>query len=384
MTSAQITGKLDGLALLDHFSVEEANAMKYIPDIYLGLPSFGARIRTNYEYPGGQFGISLKILEQIDGDIERAREIIYFEYCTIAATLMRMGEDFSIIRAYVKPDWADMLGRFEQAGFEFVDFPEINQVKLLYPRDLAVCLPDGNTLVCYNKPYNFDKLATEKIKVMVSHLGEGGRTSIGGGKAIYPENVAEERNPKQKDGFYQIVRPDCRSIRVSGIRPVALPTPVTLQVRSKAANFGNHLDLFMGLITDRSGGSHLIIDPKIQAWIRNISGFMTNKETLEIYRRICGENEIQIHVPTSPLNIPASLCFYQSPSSGRVLMTSGEDEVAEIVAGIIGEDQIWTTSAPIRYYPVLNQAGIHCLIGELPPWMRQMSQYVNLEATCPA
>ncbi len=358
--------------------------MKHIPEIYLGLPSFGAQFIPKPEYPAGQVDCYRRILEQAGGDVERSREIIYFEYCSIASALMDMGEEFSVIRSYVQPGWEEMLNRFESAGFKFVDFPRIRYSRLLYPRDLAVYLPDGRTLFCYHLDYDFDLMEDAGLKVALSQLGEGGRILIGGGKALYPETLALEPTTDHEEGYVEIRRPGDRFVRDSGLEAIALPTPLMIKLPGNHSHFCNHLDLTMGLVVDEAGGAHLIVDPKMQAWRRDLSGFMSVGETLDAYRRACDQYQIELHIPSDPLRIPASLCFYRSPLSGKVLMTGGEDQVAEIIAGIIGEENIYTTSAPIRYYPTLDQAGIHCLIGELPPWMRQLDRYVRPEVTCSA
>ena len=89
-----------------------------------------------------------------------------------------------------------------------------------------------------------------------------------------------------------------------------------------------------------------------------------SKETIEKIKLICQPLGIEVHHPKK-MEVPYALNLIQFPDN-RVLMTGGDESVAELINEIVGEENVFKTPTPIRYFPVWLYAGIRCLVSEAP------------------
>jgi len=341
-------------------------------DIVLRMPDFWVCLDLEIEYPAGQFELCQEIRSSAPADEWQLTRQIAREYCSVLSTLMIMEEDFRIIDAYQNEAWHELRTTIRRAGAKFRKYCEVDYRRLAYPRDLAVYLPNGETVMCWFK-LDESSIISDKIQVSLSNLGEGGRTMIRGDVALYPEVMQLESEDDQKVYNYEVVTPN--SLRRANLRTGALLPAITLP--KKNGIILNHLDMYSGFLEDPDGQLHLVIDPLMIAAKRDLSGPMSLVESRKSWQEVCDKLGVQLHIPKSPLSVPASVCFFQFPS-GKVIMTGGDEGIVEIVADIMGSDKVFLTNTPIRYFPTFQGAGIRCMIGELPPWMRHMERYFHV------
>jgi hypothetical protein len=154
-----------------------------------------------------------------------------------------------------------------------------------------------------------------------------------------------------------------------------LPPPLGCAVRKTKALyeykpfFSDHLDRVGCLLEGRDGMLHLVVDPQMCSieWFGGTTlpwKIRGPEETFEELKVICNKLHITLCSP-SKLVVPYTLNLEQF-SDGRVLMTSGDNEVKELIGGIVGEENIFETPLPIRFLPVYQNAGIRCLINKAP------------------
>jgi hypothetical protein len=199
--------------------------------------------------------------------------------------------------------------------------------------------------------------------------GQGGRVHVRKVVALVCEQVVDNVN-RAAPGVIATRACDLTPLREAGLRIGMLPLQVT---REEAVNgkrgYGihDHPDRTCGLLEDRQGNLHLVVDPILWSGYRGIRQAPKNDplQTLKRYRAVCGQLGITMHVPSKKLTVPMAVGFVQF-ADGRVLMSSGDSEVYRIVASIVGSENVILTRIPIVRYPVLCRAGIHCLVTELP------------------
>lgn len=337
-------------------------------DIVLRVPNFLVRTDYKMEYPAGQYDLYQQIRKNLPTDQNELTRMAAHEYCSIAATMLKMEEDFRIIDAYQRKWWRELRQRLRVSGAIFRRFPKIEFTRLAYPRDLAIYLPNGKTLMCWFK-LNYDAMLADGIDIDINLLGEGGRTLVQQDIAMYPDILEIEKDNDLKKLYYY--RPNPKPLVEAGLRVGALLPSMTLPMKNGRSC--NHLDLYSGLLRDHQDQVHLVTDPKLIVFKPDLSGFMTRQDSRSAWQKVCDQLEITLHFPRS-IQVPASICFYQFPS-GKVIMTGGDDDMAETVADIVGEENVFLTPTPVHVFPVFKGAGIRCMIGELPPWMRHLRKY---------
>lgn len=354
--------------------------------ICLGMPVFNGSWVGSIAYPYGQRELYRPLFGSAFSLRERRVRCLIDEYLMILAGLLSMG-----IRPVVLFPRGQS-GRAIDSLIETLDGPEVEVVEVspsdprpfVYVRDLAVSGPRGLVLVA---PY---ALETPREGMVVSVLGQGGRVLHRGGVAAlidcrYPDLEAYFRSGTFPDGrqvteervaraIRRRNRPPVKDLTGAGFRQnILLPGPVwTDEPHSggKVVQFPqNHLDRGYALLGDKSGSLHLIVDPLVCTGFRGIFDppEMLPKEALDTCRRRCERVGVQLHVPKRPFGIPLSIGMWQAPD-GRVLMTSGEPTLEEVVKEIVGSDRVFITPEPVVAYPLLCDAGIRCLINELPRW----------------
>lgn len=344
-------------------------------EIFIGAPIFSNDPRAPFRAPIGQREICLAVRQETQ-DPKEILVKLSIEYISVLLTLKKMGISFRIIYAHSKlilPKVSDFL---KKENFDFLEFPNLDVRTVTFPRDLATQLPDGTLLINSDLPRPRQVYKKKKSRVIRSPYGEGGRVFIRRGIALVSERIYLEGKTD--------LRGDCppvEPIEKTGLKLGFLPNATNFEIYSHqdrticAFEPVDHLDRIGGLLEDRNGGLHLIVDPQMHSGLRNLSEWphLGPKETLTKYRTVCDELGIKLHVPEK-LSVPASICFVQFKNN-KVLMTSGDDEIETIVAEIVGRDNLFLTPVPIRYYPAWPKAGIRCLIGEFPSFVHQLWNY---------
>lgn len=339
--------------------------------VVVGTPVFGNN--PNLEIQGAMGQINL--IQKTRGETQDWREVakkLTMEYSCILFALKEMRVNFVVAdayRQYMQPGTLDMIKDLgKKMGFKMVRFPEISLDTATFVRDFATSLPDGTLLVEFDpKRITSGQKATRR-KVIRSPHGVGGRVLMRRQVALMSEQVwilGDE---------LKAILPDTKPFETAGLKVGLLPSAVNVEIfEGQPGNTpDDHSDRTSGLLEDpRTGELHLVVDPNsYSGWQHPFRPPLHGpKETLERYQRVCDKLEIHLRIPKAEkLAVAASICFWQA-KNGRVLMTSGDDPVAEAVAGIVGEDNLFLTHEPIRYFPAWSKAGIHCLINDIPSWI---------------
>jgi len=289
------------------------------------------------------------------------------EYLAIIWSLKEIGISFRIIYSHEdKVDKQVLRTCIDDLGCRLVGFhPDYFPAAVAYPRDFVTVLPK---LILVNSQIASVKVGQkDNYRILPSFYGEGGRVLVWEKTMLACERlVLEDKHSSEPKGL--------REIRQTGIKIALLPLPLSITFSisgvEEIAFFNDHLDRVACLIQGKDGGLHLIVDPQIYtadwkghkqdpSWIRRFP-----EDTIKRIKQVCEPLEIEVHCPKK-LEIPYSLNLIQFPD-GQVLMTSGDDSVAEVVSEIVGEDKIVKTPIPIRFFPVWTYAGIRCLVNEAP------------------
>ncbi|MBI3273779.1 MAG: hypothetical protein HYZ69_01410 [Candidatus Colwellbacteria bacterium] len=328
-------------------------------EVFVGAPIFGNAPWLSFIAPIGQ----RKLYEQVRGETQEPKEItlrLGEEYGAILISLRAMGVRFKIAFAYPEMMLPQIRGFLEAEGFEFISFPKLGTQLIAFPRDLAIRLP--NNIILMNSDLSGYRLRRRlDKKVLFSPYGEGGRLLARKNMAlvaekIYPDGRVDKAVPAQPEPLLE-----------AGLKVGLIPNPVTFGRERGLSGLvpGDHLDSTCGLLEDADGKLHLIVDPEIYSgWRGPYSTPEGPGITLTRYLHVCEELGIKLHIPKR-LSVPASVSFVQFKSK-QVLMTGGDEEVSGIVASIVGEENVFMTPIPVRYYPAWSKAGIRCLIGEFP------------------
>jgi len=333
----------------------------------VGEPTFRPGPREEYFAPVGQADLCVRVLQETKDSTEvipRLRE----EYLSIVWMLKQMEIELRIL--YAHEDLVDQQAlsicvevlQCKLAGFPGEYFPP----SIIYPRDLSVLLP-GTLLV-----------NSQVVRTLVER--KGGYEIIGspygeGGRVLHSRDVVlvSERMIHEEMSSYPADEVELKRITPIGTRVGLLPPPVVqVFTRSGLQNrlqCNDHMDRVGCLIFGKDGNLHLVVDPQMQTinWRGTKATPWTPvgpRETFERLIRICDPLGVTVHRPRETL-IPYSLNLLQFPD-GRVLMTGGDEPVAEVISEIVGEKNIFSTPTPIRYLPTWAYAGIRCIVNEAP------------------
>lgn len=336
--------------------------------LYLvGEPIFKPLLSNRKHYaPVSQVDLCQQVLRETQ-EPNMVLKKLQEEYLAIIWSLKEIGINFRII--YSHEDRIDKqvleacihgLG-CRLAGFDRSYFPPA----VAYPRDFVTVLPN---LILVNSQIARVRVGEkDNYHILSSPYGEGGRVLAWEKTMFVCERlVLEDKHSSGPKGL--------REIRQAGIKIALFPPFLSLAFSisgvEKRAFFNDHLDRVACLIQGKDRGPHLVVDPQIHTadwkgrkqapcWIQRFP-----ENTIKRIKQVCEPLEIEVHCPKK-LEIPYSLNLIQFPD-GQVLMTSGDDSVAEVVSEIVGEDKIVQTPIPIRFFPVWACAGIRCLINEAP------------------
>lgn len=328
--------------------------------IILGEPIFRVKFQELIS-ESGQTRLCRKIKNRLQNKNEIFKRIKE-EWMAIARALYGMNVPFGVLFAHEKLFDHDAFDLTKSLEAKFV---RLNNCKLpetlsMFPRDLCMLFDD---LLLFHPSFDAEETRHNGQLITSSPYGEGGRTLYSGKTILVCEGiVGRDYSQTKKIQF----------LTKLGYKVETLPFPLANTYTETGGHYAYHLDKVACFIKGKDGADHLILDPKYESFRAadhsedNVSNIrITGRvETLSYIFDVCEPLGIKLHVPTR-LSVPASLCLHQF-SDGRILMTSGDDEIAELVSAIVGEDKVTLTEIPIEWYPTMLRAGIRCLIGELP------------------
>lgn len=337
------------------------------PFYLLGEPIFNVNIENRrFQAPVGQLKLCQKILEHGQSRsyvVDKLRD----EYVAIVQSLVDMGIKFRIIYAHKEAVDKKILSVcIYYFKSKLIDFsPNFFGPSIVCPRDFCTVLP--KIVLVNSKVAELMTNDKDGYSCIASPFGEGGRVLHSGKTMLVNEKINAE------SGNSRFVRDEeIREISDLGIKTARFPSPLggVVQGDDKNRFFSyDHIDRVGALIADSKQQLHLIVDPGIYTAKWKSEGLTSwdpagPEETIAKLRTICDPLEIKVHMPEY-LNVPYSLNLIQFPN-GQVLMTNGDDRVAEMVGGFIGQENVYLTPIPIRYYPVWVYAGIRCMIADAP------------------
>ena len=336
------------------------------PFYLVGEPMFDPRPKEEYFAPVGQAELCLKVLQETQ-DFNEVLARLREEYTAIIWMLKQMGIEFRILYAHgdlVDEQTLDVC--METFQCKLVGLPaEFFPPSIVYPRDFSVLL--GKTLLVNSEVGEI--LVGEKggYKIIASPYGEGGRVLHARDVVLVSERMVGDKGSRPADPN------ELSEITGTGMRVGLLPPPMvqmfTRDGVQSQIQFNDHVDRVGCLISGKDGGLHHVVDPQIHTidwkgtqaipWVA-----VKPRETLEKLERICEPLKVTVHRPRRML-VPYSLNLLQI-ADGRVLMTGGDEPVAEVVSEIVGEENVFQTPIPIRFLPTWAYAGIRCIVTEAP------------------
>lgn len=330
--------------------------------VVLGLPIVSNDLaKARHVTPVGQVDLFQTVRNAIK-DQTQFHQAVCKEYMAIFFALRKMRVPFLVLdahRQFISPQFREMMAR---EGCAFLPMPDIDRELLGYPRDLLVSLPNGVTLLDRNAAPLLPTLGQNAGRFIVSPLGQGGRVHLRRNIALVPEIISPDHKitPVQ-----EYLAPFAEAEVHVGI----LPNTILLERVETITGYtpDDHLDRTSALVEGPTGDLHLFLAPRTRSGFRDLysPGRYGPKETKTIYERVCDPLGIAVHVLLD-ITVPGATNLHQFAGDGRVLMTNGDDELAQMVAEVVGAAKVFRTPAPIQYYPVSWQAGIRCLIGEFP------------------
>lgn len=326
--------------------------------------------------PKSQIDLCQKVLQETNEE-EKIKDKLRQEYLSIIARLIEMNINFRIIYAHkdmIDKEILDVCIKYLHcgvAGFHPDYFPP----SVVYPRDFSVVLP-GLILVnsAVAQPAIQEK---DGYLIRLSPLGEGGRVLFCDRTLLVSERLnlmGDQSSPPEIP----------EEVTKLGIRVGLLPPPLATrlfsgQIKGSHYFLNDHLDRVNCLIKGKDGHLYLIVDPHIETarWIGEHAyppwKPLSTARTIALIKERCYHLGIKVRVPKQMV-VPYTLNLIQLPDK-RVLMTGGDEAVAETIADIVGEDNVFCTNVPIRYFPFYQYAGIRCLVCEAPlPLFKQANQ----------
>jgi len=283
---------------------------------------------------------------------EEERRALGNEYLDIVNSLRSNGVPFRFILAH--RDKADM-ELVHHMAFELgvrglgLD-PSISSS--CFPRDMMVDL-DGTLFINPDANLTFPDGSGAH-----SRLGEGGAV-LKSGKTVF---VTDPRG--YKSSTRRNYERDISSIRTS-FQVGLLPWPVGVEVNTQAGTqeelVSHHIDRVAALIKGKDDKHYLLVDP----FYFNEQNRLWGRYHTAI-RKECRRLGVQLHVtPRTPDDVPYSLNLEQF-EDGTVFMSKGHDSLQDLIGGIVGQDNVFTTERPVVAFPVLRKGGIRCMTLSAP------------------
>lgn len=336
-----------------------------------GLPTSA---RDSFVAPVGQVDLYYEFLKKMSEDIRSLVEQGGKEYIAILAAMAQMGIKFHIVHLNGIPQLDGLAAIFEKGfGSDVVCLSRnITHELAFYPRDMYGYLQNQNAVLLNSQIRNIVKIPDKRLSgIYFSSYGEGG-------SALYAKDIMIVGN-RYVDG--NIVFKNDQSLDIlkrKGLKVIVIPSPAIRTFSRNSlgdkAGIDEHLDRSMNLIEGLDGRLYLIVDPNVHlAAGKNVKkefSLIEPEEAIEIIKGICEPFDINVICPPK-INIPCSLGFMQFANK-KVLMTSGDDAVYDVLEKIVGRENVVQTRVPIIATAIFGRAGIRCTINEYPAIMREI------------
>ena len=280
------------------------------------------------------------------------------EYAAIAHALSSTGEDFVVVNlAKIIDQGGDNVGMQNESLCLEPGFPE---QLYTFPRDAFMTVK--RLFLTNAGPSVAMRINNAECTGLCSQFGEGGRV-LGRRKTLL---VAEALCINGEAALSEQLE-DMGKIRDMGYLMATIPNPdgiVCGSTDKRSISYTDHLDRVGGLLEDRCGELYLVLDPNFRCYSDGTS-LLSREDSRGLVQSQCESVGVEVLISPRDLEVPYSVGFYQTPG-GRVVITSGDEAVAETVANIVGEENVYTTNVPIEYFPAHVSAGIHCLVTDIP------------------
>ena len=290
------------------------------------------------------------------------------EYRSILDALLRAGMPFRILN--LSTATSALSDQLRADGYpEFrINAPEQGST-FLYPRDLMVYLTDHDialTSPSWLKPGVGNRAG---VSCWATDWSEGGRVLFSG------DTIVVFRHPEKPNAPEQEILNQLRDL---GLRVVEIPAGIFCSMDQEGHLSGlfhdHHIDRAAGLVRAPDGTNHLLLGPGYRTGPLNAP--LDAATSIAVVREICDTAGIVVHaIPDTAL--PYATSLVQSPE-GTVVISGGNESLAELLETIVGVDAVVTTSLPITHFPVFASAGIHCLVTESPDFLLAPRRAIQL------
>lgn len=281
------------------------------------------------------------------------------EYRSVLDALLEAGMPFRVLNLHAATsELSTQLRADHYPGFR-IDVPQQGST-FLYPRDLMVYLRTHDialTSPTWLKPGAGDRGG---VSCWPTCWSEGGRVLFS------DETLIVFRHPEKTEAPDQET---LRRLRDRGLRVVEIPAGIFCSLDQEGHLSGlfhdHHIDRAAGLVRGPDGTGHLLLGPGYRTGPLNAP--LDAEQSIAVVRRICETADIQVHgIPDTAL--PYATSLVQSPE-GTVVISGGNESVAEVLETILGANAVVPTALPITHFPVFASAGIHCLVTESPDFL---------------
>jgi len=323
--------------------------------------------RDDFLFPAGQIKTCQGVLRSFKGMI-RVIETLKREYLAIAYELEKMDVQFRIVHSHPAEIDRGLLSLcLNQLDCGFMDLGNISPPLSMFPRNYCAVLHNIRYLLLSNDIAGKINIRKNGWQLLTSEYGDGARVLSQGDTAIICDRLTQKG--ESLDGGHLDI------IKKAGMRVARFP-PMLISRFSKSRNkpvsfaYNDHLDRGACFIKGRDDKLYLVVDPALVTadWEKPTDGclwqYRSAQDTKEYLKRIMDPLGVTVCWPKK-IEVPYALNLVQFPD-GKVLMTGGDRGVRALIAGIVGEKNVFVTPIPIRCYPVWLYGGIGCLIGEIP------------------
>ncbi|HSI21049.1 MAG TPA: hypothetical protein VLA04_05125 [Verrucomicrobiae bacterium] len=336
--------------------------------LVLGTPIYGMDPSVFPWWPAGQQELYEKNWNRLS-TFPRVLGRKMAEYASLSSTLHEFGVDFSILRICERRLYPRLVKLIDEIASpdRWLPVPALEKSgsHALYPRDLAVVLPNETILV--NTAANLGPLPDKigKYRLKRSPLGEGGRIHIRKHVAVVPTFMSFHSGEGCETYPYH------KDLQEAGLTVIQVPNNLMYVNRGDDPGYiwDDHLDRSMGLLEAKDGSLHLFIDYR---YVPVVSGKKIVRVTpafrekhFKQIREQCEKAGVIMHIMPRPLRVPLSLGFMQL-EDGRTIVTGGEGQLSELLNKLLGRKRVYHVGGPFRMIPTYNRAGIHCLLNEFP------------------
>lgn len=278
-------------------------------------------------------------------------EIFTNEYLSITSVLKEINVPFRIIIAHRKL----MDERFVAAICRYFSVRGLGLEESIsatcFPRDMLVDF-DGVTYINPEANFNFSDNPG-----ILSPLGQGGRVLKLGKKVFVPDQRGfVQTRPKYTEDLKTL------SDRFEfGFLPFLQAVEIDRQSGTSKIFPNDHLDRVASFIRGADNKDYLLLD---NYYVDASQAPYGNHWTC--IKEACQKLDVTpVVIDRKPTSIPYALNLEQF-ADGSVLLTGGDNSLAESVKQIVGVDKVHVTHRPIIYYPLFRNGGIRCMLLHAP------------------